>query len=357
MVKSSTTIIKLDAREPDKNRVRDIARLIRNGEFIIFPTETVYGIGSSAVTPEVSEKLNKIKGRPTNKPFSLHISNWTTLDTLEIKKTPLVRTFAQTFLPGPVTLIMPTKDDKKIGIRFPKNKIAQSIIEEVGSPFIATSANLSSGASPKTVDAAIKSLPSESFALAIDGGRADYALDSTVVDVAGDKPAVLREGALHSDVHKLIEKINTNGAPLKRILVVCTGNTCRSPIGEAWIRHCVEQKGLGNKIEVLSCGTMARDGLPCTPEAEFVMRNRGIDLSKFRSCSLKDGDLWSSDLIVSMTPTHTDFIVKRMPDVKDRIWTLDIEDPIGLGIDVYEKTLVQIEKKLTQNISRIIQID
>ena len=348
-------VIKIDSHDPDMARIREMACAFKEDKVIAFPTETVYGIGGKMNSPGIGKKLCDIKGRQDTKPFAFHIADWAMLDTLKVKKTPLVRALARQFLPGPVTLVVPDLSGNKIGIRFPKNKIAAALIREVGEPLIATSANKSGQPSPHTAHQVAEQLQGF-FDYLIDGGKTELMLDSTVVDLTGEKPAVLRKGAQGAEVEKAVEKLKSGKCPRKWILIACTGNSCRSPMAEGWLRHEIEKKGLSGEIEVLSCGTSARDGLPCAPEAEFVMRNRGIDLSKFRSHACRKGDLWSSDLVLAMAPQHAEEMIKMFPAVKDKLITLSVEDPLGMGMDVYEKTLLDIEKKMKQHLDPIFQL-
>ncbi len=348
--------IKIDAHEPDMARIREVANACKEGKVIAFPTETVYGIGGRMGAPGIEKKLCEIKGRPGTKPFAFHVGDWAMLDALKVKKTPLVRAMARQFWPGPVTLVVPDLAGNKIGVRFPKNKIAVALIQEVGEPLIATSANKSGQSSPHTAHQVAEQLQG-SFDQLIDGGKTDLMLDSTVLDLTGEVPVILRKGAQGAEVEKAVERIKAHQCPRKRILIVCTGNSCRSPMAEGWLKHEIEKNGLSGDIEVISCGTSARDGLPCAPEAEFVLQNRGIDLKKFRSRSCRKGDLWSSDLVLVMAPQHAEDVARMLPSVKERTVTLSVEDPIGMGMAVYEKTLLDIEKKMKQHAQQILQLD
>lgn len=353
---ATPAVIKIDSHDPELPRIREAAAACKEGKLIAFPTETVYGIGGWMGAPKIETRLREIKGRSDKKPFAYHVGDWEMIDALKVKKTPLVRSLSRQFWPGPVTFVVCDLAGKKIGIRFPKNKIALALIREVGEPLIATSANLSEKPSPHTAQQVAEQLKG-TFDYLIDGGRTELMLDSTVVDLTGDLPVILRKGAHGLEVEKAVGKIESEKCPRKRILIVCTGNSCRSPMAEGWLKHEIDKKGLSSEIEVISCGTNARDGLSCTPEAEFVMQNREIDLSKFRSRVCRKGDLWSSDLIIAMASQHGEDMAAILPSAKKKTITLDVEDPVGMGMGVYEKTLLDIEKKMKQHMNKILHLN
>lgn len=348
-------VIKIDGHDPDMSRIREVARACREGKVVAFPTETVYGIGGKMSAPDIEKRLCEIKGRAETKPFAYHIGDWEMLDTLKVRKTPAFRAMARQFWPGPVTFVVHDLSGSKIGIRFPRNRIAIALIQEVGEPLIATSANASGKPSPHTAAQVAEQLKG-AYDQLIDGGKTELMLDSTVVDLTAEKPVVLRKGAQGSEVEKAVEKIAAGKCRRKYILVVCTGNSCRSPMAEGWLRHEIEKKGLASEIEVHSCGMSARDGLPCTSEAELVLRNREIDLSSFRSRRCRKGDLWSADLVVAMSSQHAEDMAAMLASVKEKTVTLDVDDPIGMGMQVYEKTLLDIETKIKQHMNKILHL-
>lgn len=344
---NTPVIVKLDGRNLDMPRLREVVRACREDKLVVFPTETVYGIGGRMSLPGIEERLCQIKERPGEKPFAYHIGDWGMLETLQVPVTPVFRFMALQFWPGPVTLIVKDRSGAKIGLRFPRHRIASALINEIGEPFVASSANKSGQASPHTAPQAVESL-GDAVEYVIDGGKTEFALDSSVVDLTGGEPVVMRKGAQGAEVEKAVEKLKSGKYPRKRILVICTGNSCRSPMAEGWLRHELELKGLSSQIEVSSCGMAAREGLPVSSEAELVLRNREIDISRHRTHACRKSDLWGADLILAMASQHAEDAARLWAPSREKTIVLDVPDPIGMGMNVYEATLADIERKIRQ---------
>ena len=181
---------------------KEALRVLKNEGTIIYPTDTLYGIGVDATSDKAKEKVYEIKGRDSSKPMSICVA-----DIKQASEFVRVRKetaeIAKKFLPGPLTLVLPQRremkamkfvsKDGKIAIRIPDNKFTLSLVKAFGKPITSTSANLSGQKDPAKISD-IDSSVREKCDLIIDGGICKYSMLSTIVDVK--KRKVLREGAI-----------------------------------------------------------------------------------------------------------------------------------------------------------------
>lgn len=185
-------------------KLEPAAQIIRRGGIVAFPTETVYGLGASAFCGEAVSKIFKAKGRPSDNPLIVHISDVNQLEEVVRCIPPKAKLLMDTFWPGPLTLIMP-KHEKvpdevtagldTVGVRFPQHPVAQALISMAGVPIAAPSANTSGKPSPTTAQHVIDDLFGKVDAV-IDGGDANVGLESTIVDVSHEIPVLLRPGGI-----------------------------------------------------------------------------------------------------------------------------------------------------------------
>ena len=190
-----TIILKVDPENPDPKILLKGTEAIRKGGLVAFPTETVYGIAANLLDKTAIEKLYEVKKRPKNKPFTIHISNLDMLKEMGYAVTKEAKILTDKFWPGPLTIILKSRDGKNLGFRMPANKIALELIKVAGVPIVAPSANLSGKTPPTDGEGVLRQLSGQ-IDILIDGGKTDVGVESTVVDLTASPPKILREGAI-----------------------------------------------------------------------------------------------------------------------------------------------------------------
>lgn len=189
------------------------AALLKQGVPVAFPTETVYGLGARVFDPPAVEKIFRMKGRPSDNPLICHIATLEQLDMLAIEVPEEALRLAEHFWPGPLTLILKkqpavpssvTGGGPTVAIRMPRHPIALELIQQVGEPLVAPSAN-KSGRPSSTTAAHVLNDFKETVSAVIDGGAAFGGLESTVLYLAGPRPLILRPGPVsHEELSKVL---------------------------------------------------------------------------------------------------------------------------------------------------------
>ena len=191
-----TKIIEVDPEKPDLKKIKEAVKIIKEGGLVAFPTETVYGLGAAYNNPDAVTKIYNVKKRSKNKPLTVHISKTEMLESFDCEITHLAKILMDKFWPGPLTIILNTKDKKKtIAFRMPKGEIARCFIEACGIPIVAPSANLSGNKPPVSAEGVLKNLDGKIEAI-IDGGPTYLRAESTIIDVTSFPYRVIREGAI-----------------------------------------------------------------------------------------------------------------------------------------------------------------
>jgi L-threonylcarbamoyladenylate synthase len=199
-----TRVIRVDAEKPDDNLLMPAAKALRAGRLVAFPTETVYGLGANALNPAAVAAIFEVKGRPGDNPLIVHIASLADLPPLVRSIPPLAEKLFKAFSPGPLTLVLPksaavpdlvTAGLDTVAIRIPAHPVARRLIELAGVPVAAPSANRSGRPSPTRgwhveldLDGRIPYL--------VEAGNCEFGIESTVVDVTGPVPVILRPGAI-----------------------------------------------------------------------------------------------------------------------------------------------------------------
>ena len=199
-----TEIIEVNAKYPEPKVIELAAKLLHDGEIVVFPTETVYGLGADAFQPKALESIFAAKERPFSDPLIVHIADAHELELLTTKIPVEARLLAQEFWPGPLTFILPkgprvpylvTAGLETVAVRMPRHAVALALIKALGSPIAAPSANRFMHVSPTTAYHVYIDL-SGKVPLILDSGPCEIGVESTVLDLCSDKPRILRPGGI-----------------------------------------------------------------------------------------------------------------------------------------------------------------
>lgn len=203
----------IDLKEKDFTKLEEPAKIIRDGGIVIFPTETVYGIGANVLNAEAVKKIYEIKKRPLSKPINLLVNSIEMIEKVAKDITPLEHAIIKEFFPGPLTIILQKKDvvpdivtanGTTVGVRMPANEIALELIKKAGVPLATSSANISDKPSKTNIKDVMSDF-SEEVDCCIDGGESKIGIASTIVQVINGVPHILRQGTITEEqINKLI---------------------------------------------------------------------------------------------------------------------------------------------------------
>ena len=203
----------IDLKEKDFTKLEEPAQIIKNGGIVVFPTETVYGIGANALNAEAVKKIYEIKKRPLSKPITLLVNSIDMIERVAKDITPFEYAIIKKFFPGPLTIILQKKDvvpdivtsgGSTVGIRMPANEIALELINRAGVPLATPSANISDKPSKTNIKDVMSEFP-EGVDCFIDGGKSKIGVASTIVQVIDGVPHILRQGTITEEqINKLI---------------------------------------------------------------------------------------------------------------------------------------------------------
>jgi len=241
----NTKIIKISEDTPASEiaKLHDAVKVIKSGGTVAFPTETVYGLGANGLDEAACAKIYEAKGRPSDNPLILHISDISQLDSLVAEVSPTARLLAENFWPGPMTLVMKRTSLvpslvsgglDTVAIRMPSNRIAHELIKQAGVPIAAPSANVSGRPSSTRAEHVETDLTGQ-VDMIIDGGSSVYGLESTIVDVSGGGlPCLLRPGSITIEqLESVIGKIDIDPAVTAHLL---SGERPKAP-GMAYVHY------------------------------------------------------------------------------------------------------------------------
>lgn len=329
----------------DDAQVASAAGVLRGGGLVVLPTETVYGVGASAANADAVARLRACGARGL---LTWHAPSVRAVVDAAAIVAPVHLRLIDRWLPGPVRLLIeaddPSRIEERVGaapgvlsgggavsVRVPGYEPARRVIEMAGVPIVVAglpAMGLGDGRTPGNL---------EGVDYIVDDGPTRLGVASTAVRLtrAGGY-AVESEGAVPaSEVHRSMTR---------RVLFVCTGNTCRSPMAEAIARQLLEREGAaGELVGTSSAGVSAGGGAPATPETRSALERLGIGAIDHRSRRVTRAMIDESEAVYAMCAAHRDAMLAIAPGARDKIELLDpdgadIDDPIGMGQTAYDRT-------------------
>ncbi len=364
----------LDPREREL-AIGRAADALREGGLVVLPTETVYGVFAAANDAAAVAALTEAwEGGPAEASaprFFWHAgSRDEVTDRVELP-TPVARRLIERLAPGPVRFeieqpgatlgtlrgdlgIAPGVIDngETLTVRVPDHAVCAEVLERAGVPAVALGLGLAAfagagvGASPNIrEDAAITP------EVVVDDGPTRFGKPSTLVRIALD-------GKFEVGAGGVLDESAVLGALQRTVLFVCTGNTCRSPMAQAIAQKIIDERAYeGVTTRAESAGVAAGPGVPAASDAVDVLASMGIDLSGHRSQPITRMMIREADVVYTMTPSHAEAVMTMMPDAAEKVFPLDprgvIEDPIGQGRDVYERTARRLEELIRQRLEEL----
>ncbi len=371
---------KIDPNKPDEKVLKRTLEVLQKGGIIVYPTNTLYGLGVDAFNTRALERLFVIKHRIPGQPVSLMVASNEQLIQLFAEVDVTQKEVVSKLLPGKFTVILKSKfkrnlsyfvskpDKEKVGYRVAELPFNRKLLAIFGNPITSTSANLSGKPNAANVQEIIAQF-GDRLDLILDAGPTADLRGSTIIDLTKKPYLVFREGSVKL---KTIKKLIAPHAVRKRkfkftITFVCSGNICRSPMAEGILKEFISKTKFKEVLQVQSAGTLGLTTGPAHPKAISVAKSAGINISSHQARTIDQKIMEESDLVIAMAMNHFDYLKANFPEQADKVVLLktwhrrakmanpSIPDPIGHDYSFFELVFNEIKKEIKRILPYIFQ--
>jgi protein-tyrosine phosphatase len=333
-----TDHLKLHGTPDDAGAIAKVAEVLAAGGVVAVPTDTVYGLACRSAFQASVDRIFALKQRPAGKALPWLIPDPDSVYSFVNEVPRKALRLARRFWPGALTLVLGA-EPRTVALRLPDHSALRKILRRAGGPVVATSAN-PSGEEPATTAEEVARSFGGKVDVILDGGPAQLGKESTIVRVAPDETAqVLRDGQL--------PRADVDEALATAILLVCTGNSCRSPMAEGILIHDLARKldippdDLARYgFSVASAGISAPSGLPASAGAVEAARRAGISIAAHRARQVTHDMVADADHVFAMSYEHILRLRRLFGAAADHAVLLDpsgqdVADPFGGSIEDY----------------------
>lgn len=375
--------LKIDPKNPDPKLIKEASRCLDKGGLIVYPTDTLYGLGVDAYNRKAVNKLFRVKKRDKRNAVSIMLNSMQQIKEIFGFDPPDIKNDLDKILPGRCTAIINNSYQKKIpilenpnkpgsylqkvAIRIPAHPISGSLAHLFDSPISCTSANLSGQQNNYTVDNIVSQLGNQ-IDLVLDAGRTPASQGSTILDFTTDPYSVLREGDISvNELNKLFGKDKITVVKTKYVITfVCSGNICRSPIAEAILKKMISKTKYKNDVYIHSAGTLSIPTSAAHGYAVDICNEADIDLTHHLSKHINKDMVKNSDIVFCMAQNHMSYLLKKYSLYKNKFSLLkqwqrpkqisipSIADPIGHEKDFFKSTFIEIRSELKRVLPAIL---
>jgi L-threonylcarbamoyladenylate synthase len=372
---------KINPKNPDPVSISRTVEVLKDGGIIVYPTDTLYGLGVDMTNPKAVNKLLHLKRRSLSSPISLMVDSINSMEEIIGTISPKKQALLKNILPGKFTVLLKNKNkeisekehpwnhlnQEKVGFRIPDYAVCHELSVQLKKPISSTSANISGQESVLNITDVISYFGNK-LDLILDAGPMNSNKGSTVIDLTKLPFLVIREGDISMEkLGELLPGISFQKRKTKfNVVFVCTGNICRSPMGEGILKAMVKKTKFKDIFYIQSAGTLDLGPLPAHDFSLKIADDNEVDLSSHKAKQISKQIVDDASIIFCMAMNHLHYLKKHYPQQKHKFYLLkdwkrekplavpSIADPIGHELKYFEKTYSDIYTEIKRVLPYIL---